>query len=165
MAAVSTDVATKTTTSKPAGADAPSATGGNSNPRGELWRLFREPIPPLYAMIVIGVLVGFFYLVMEPWTVGGGETEIAGMIAYSILGSHLLQALPFWNGQVFYIDPQYWKVWISLGIFAGGCGGDCTAVLMSDLLACLRTRGPCGCRASRPRLHAPFQGARRRCLA
>lgn len=123
MAAVSTDVATKTTTSKPTGADAPSATGGNSTPRGELWRLFREPIPPLYAMIVIGVLVGFFYLVMEPWTVGGGETEIAGMIAYSILGPHLLQALPFWNGQVFYIDPQYWKVWISLGIFAGALFG------------------------------------------
>jgi len=89
----------------------------------QFWQVFRQPIPPMYAMVVIGLLVGFFYLIMEPWTVGGGETEIAGLLAYAGLGKHLLAALPFWNGQVFYIDPQYWKLWISLGLFAGGLFG------------------------------------------
>ncbi len=97
--------------------------------RDQFWRIFREPIPPMYAMLVIGLLVGFFYLVMEPWTVGGGETEIAGLMAYAVLGKHLLDALPFWNGQVFYIDPQYWKLWISIGLFAGGLFG---AVMSGD---------------------------------
>lgn len=93
-------------------------------PEGDqLRRIFREPIPPLYAMIVIGLLVGFFYLVMEPWTVGGGETEITGLLAYAGLGKNLLKELPFWNGQVFYIDPEYWKMWISLGLFAGALFG------------------------------------------
>lgn len=94
-----------------------------ARPPGELWRIFREPISPLVALTVIGVLVGFFYLVMEPWTVGGGETEIAGLLAYAVTGKHLLKALPFWNGQVFFIDPRYWKMWISLGLFAGALFG------------------------------------------
>jgi len=96
---------------------------------GDLWRVLREPISPLIAMAIIGVLVGFFYLVMEPWTVGGGETEISGLLAYAVAGKGLLKALPFWNGQVFYIDPQYWKMWISLGLFAGGLFG---AVVSGD---------------------------------
>jgi len=91
--------------------------------RDPIWKLMREPIHPLPAMLIIGVLVGFFYLIMEPWTVGGGETEATGLIAYLFLGHHLLQAFPFWNGQVFYIDPLYWKLWISLGLFAGGLFG------------------------------------------
>ncbi len=88
-----------------------------------LWRVFKEPIDPMYAMLIIGLLVGFFYLVMEPWTVGGGETEITGLLAYALMGKHLLKALPFWNGQAFFIDPLYWKLWISLGLFAGGLFG------------------------------------------
>ncbi len=92
-------------------------------PPGDLWKVFREPISPLVAMSIIGVLVGFFYLVMEPWTVGGGETEIAGLLAYGVAGKHLLAALPFWNGQVFYLDPTYWKMWISIGLFAGALFG------------------------------------------
>lgn len=109
-------------TDSPVGATAETAPR-NSGELDLLWRIFREPIPPMYAMIVIGLLVGFFYLVMEPWTVGGGETEITGLLAYAALGNHLLKALPFWNGQVFYIDPQYWKLWISLGLFAGALFG------------------------------------------
>lgn len=99
------------------------AQGGELAPKGELWKLFHEPIPPLIAMSVIGVMVGFFYLVVAPWTVGGGETEIAGLIAYAVAGKGLLAKLPFWNGQVFYIDPHYWKMWISLGLFFGSLFG------------------------------------------
>lgn len=95
----------------------------SNSSKGELWKVFHEPISPLLAMGIIGVLVGFFYLVMEPWTVGGGETEISGLISYAIGGKHLLAKLPFWNGQVFFIDVQYWKVWISLGLFAGALVG------------------------------------------
>lgn len=104
--------------------DVGASTSSTTTVEGDLfWKIFREPIQPMYAMLVIGLLVGFFYLVMEPWTVGGGETEIAGLMAYSVLGHNLLKALPFWNGQVFYIDPQYWKLWISVGLFAGGLFG------------------------------------------
>ena len=111
--------APRPTTSEPQ----PSAERAPSAELDQFWQIFRKPIPPMYAMIVIGVLVGFFYLIMEPWTVGGGETEIVGLLAYAGLGKKLLAALPFWNGQVFYIDPQYWKLWISLGLFAGGLFG------------------------------------------
>lgn len=111
------------------GVERPQPASGDRAQRGELWRVFREPISPLIAMAIIGVLVGFFYLIMEPWTVGGGETEISGMLAFLVAGKHLLKALPFWNGQVFYIDPLYWKVWISLGLFAGALFG---AVLGGD---------------------------------
>ncbi|HET9082574.1 MAG TPA: YeeE/YedE thiosulfate transporter family protein [Trebonia sp.] len=111
--------ATGTAGKQPAAA-APALAAHQPDP---LRRIFREPIPPMYAMIVIGLLVGFFYLVMEPWTVGGGETEITGLLAYAGLGKNLLKALPFWNGQVFYIDPEYWKAWISIGLFSGALFG------------------------------------------
>lgn len=107
---------------RPAGGGA-AKSAADALPRGELWKVFHEPISPLLAMGIIGVLVGFFYLVMEPWTVGGGETEISGLLAYAIGGKHILAKLPFWNGQVFFIDLQYWKVWISLGIFSGALVG------------------------------------------
>jgi uncharacterized membrane protein YedE/YeeE len=107
------------------GTTATTSTGHRSQEalRDPLWRIFREPISPTSAMVVIGLLVGFFYLVMEPWTVGGGETEITGLLAYAAAGRGLLKTLPFWNGQVFFIDLLYWKVWISLGLFAGGAFG------------------------------------------
>ncbi len=110
-------------TTSPGPSRSPGVKDEGPRPPGELWRIFREPISPLVALTVIGVLVGFFYLVMEPWTVGGGETEIAGLLAYAVTGKHLLKALPFWNGQVFFIDPRYWKMWISLGLFAGALFG------------------------------------------
>lgn len=111
----------KATTDQPA----PEVDGPAAEP-DQFWEVFRKPIPPMYAMVIIGLLVGFFYLIMEPWTVGGGETEIAGLMAYAGLGHKLLAGLPFWNGQVFYIDPLYWKLWISLGLFAGGLFGAIT---------------------------------------
>ena len=107
----------------PAPSSKVSSTKKDNSSRGELWKVFHEPISPLLAMGIIGILVGFFYLVMEPWTVGGGETEISGLLAYAIGGKQVLSKLPFWNGQVFFIDVQYWKVWISLGLFAGALVG------------------------------------------
>ncbi|MHB8620309.1 MAG: YeeE/YedE thiosulfate transporter family protein [Chloroflexota bacterium] len=96
---------------------------GPKTTRSPLERLFKEPIEPTYAMLIIAVLVVFFFVIVEPWTVGGGETEITGLVGYALLGKQLLQRFPFWNGQVFYIDPLYWKVFISLGMFAGGAFG------------------------------------------
>lgn len=106
-----------------AGAAPNRVTQAKTTERGPLLRLLKEPISPTYAMLVVGVLVGFFYLVMEPWTVGGGETEITGLLAYAALGKRLLHDFPFWNGQVFYIDPLYWKVYVSLGMFSGALFG------------------------------------------
>jgi len=47
---------------------------------------------------------------------------MTGLAAEAMLGTETLQRLPFWQ-LVFQPDPMYWKIYISLGMLAGGFAG------------------------------------------
>jgi hypothetical protein len=85
--------------------------------------LFKKPIDPTYAMIIIAILNGFFFAIVEAWTVGGGEGAITGLIAQSLVGPTLAEKLPFWSGRTVYVSPFYWKIFISLGMCFGAFVG------------------------------------------
>lgn len=82
---------------------------------------FRKTLDPVFALAVIAVLDIFLFLTIGAWTVGGGETMMTGLIARGILGDDL-QRLPFWN-LVFEPHWDYWKMYISLGMFFGAFVG------------------------------------------
>ncbi|MEJ5211481.1 MAG: YeeE/YedE thiosulfate transporter family protein [Burkholderiales bacterium] len=83
--------------------------------------LFRKTLDPVFALAVIAVLDIFLFLTIGAWTVGGGETMMTGLIAQAILGEDLLR-LPFWN-LVFQPHWDYWKMYISFGMFFGAFVG------------------------------------------
>lgn len=79
--------------------------------------LFKKTLDPVFALAVIAVLDIFLFLTIGAWTVGGGETMMTGLIAQGILGDDL-KRLPFWN-LVFEPQWDYWKMYISFGMFFG----------------------------------------------
>jgi uncharacterized membrane protein YedE/YeeE len=79
--------------------------------------LFKKTLDPVFALAAIAVLDIFLFLTIGAWTVGGGETMMTGLIAKGILGDDL-QRLPFWN-LVFPPHWDYWKMYISFGMFFG----------------------------------------------
>lgn len=83
---------------------------------------FKKTLDPVVALAAIAVLDIFLFVSLGAWTVGGGETMMTGIAAEAILGAETLQRLPFWQ-LVFQPDPMYWKIYISLGMLAGGFAG------------------------------------------
>lgn len=83
--------------------------------------IFKKTIDPVVAMVIVGLLDIFLFLVVGAWTVGGGETMITGLIAKGIIG-HRLDRIPFWV-QDFKPTFSYWKMYISLGMFFGAFVG------------------------------------------
>ena len=83
--------------------------------------LFRKTLDPIIALAAIAVLDIFLFLVVGAWTVGGGETMMTGLIAQLFLGDELMR-IPFWQ-QVFPPHADYWKIYISLGMFFGAFVG------------------------------------------
>lgn len=82
---------------------------------------FRKTLDPMVALAAIAVLEIFLFLIVGSWTVGGGETMMTGLIARFIMGDEL-KRLPFWN-LVFQPHGDYWKIYISLGMFFGAFVG------------------------------------------
>lgn len=82
---------------------------------------FRKTLDPVVALAAIAVLEVFLFLVVGSWTVGGGETMMTGLIAQFVMGDEL-KRLPFWN-LVFQPHGDYWKIYISLGMFFGAFVG------------------------------------------
>lgn len=82
---------------------------------------FQKTLDPVFALAVIAVLDIFLFLTIGAWTVGGGETMMTGLIAHAALGEDLMR-LPFWN-LVFPPHWDYWKMYISLGMFFGAFVG------------------------------------------
>lgn len=82
---------------------------------------FRKTLDPVIAMATIAVLDIFLFLVIGGWTVGGGETMMTGLIAQLFMGDDL-KRIPFWD-LVFPPHADYWKMYISLGMFFGAFVG------------------------------------------
>lgn len=82
---------------------------------------FHKTLDPIFALTVIAVLDIFLFLTIGAWTVGGGETMMTGLIAQAALGEDLMR-LPFWH-LVFPPQWDYWKMYISLGMFFGAFVG------------------------------------------
>lgn len=82
---------------------------------------FNKTLDPVIALSAIAVLDIFLFLLVGSWTVGGGETMMTGLIAQFFMGD-ALNSIPFWN-LVFEPDAGYWKIYISLGMFAGAVLG------------------------------------------
>jgi uncharacterized membrane protein YedE/YeeE len=82
---------------------------------------FRKTLDPVVALAAIAVLEVFLFLIVGSWTVGGGETMMTGLIARFVMGDEL-KRLPFWN-LVFQPHGDYWKIYISLGMFFGAFVG------------------------------------------
>jgi uncharacterized membrane protein YedE/YeeE len=82
---------------------------------------FRKTLDPVFALAVIAVLDIFLFIVVGAWTVGGGETMMTGLVAQFFLGDELMR-IPFWN-LVFPPQADYWKIYISLGMFFGAFVG------------------------------------------
>ena len=76
---------------------------------------FRKTLDPVIAMSTIAVLDIFLFLIIGGWTVGGGETMMTGLIAQWFMGDDL-KRIPFWE-LVFPPHADYWKMYISLGMF------------------------------------------------
>jgi len=89
--------------------------------------LLKKPLDPVIAMVIVGFLDIFLFLVVGAWTVGGGETMITGLIAHSVMGDKLFR-IPFWV-HVFKPTLYYWKMYISLGM---GFGALVAAVLAKE---------------------------------
>lgn len=79
--------------------------------------LFKKTLDPVIALTIIAVMDIFLFLVVGAWTVGGGETMMTGLIAQLFLGDDL-KRIPFWD-LVFPPHADYWKIYISLGMFFG----------------------------------------------
>ena len=82
---------------------------------------FRKTLDPVFALAAIAILDIFLFLLLGAWTVGGGETMMTGLMAQAVLGDDL-QRIPFWN-IVFPPHADYWKIYISLGMFFGAFVG------------------------------------------
>lgn len=82
---------------------------------------FKKTLDPVIALAAIAVLDIFLFLLIGSWTVGGGETMMTGLIAKFFMGD-AINNIPFWN-LVFQPDAGYWKIYISLGMFAGAVLG------------------------------------------
>ncbi len=80
--------------------------------------IFKKTLDPVVAMVIVGVLDIFLFLVVGAWTVGGGETMITGLVAKLVIGDSL-NRIPFWD-YVFKPTLYYWKMYISLGMLFGG---------------------------------------------
>ncbi len=80
--------------------------------------LFKKTLDPVVAMVIVGLLDIFLFLVVGAWTVGGGETMITGLVAKLVIGDNL-NRIPFWD-YVFKPTLYYWKMYISLGMLFGG---------------------------------------------
>lgn len=83
--------------------------------------LFKKTLDPVIALTIIAVMDIFLFLVVGAWTVGGGETMMTGLIAQLFLGDDL-KRIPFWD-LVFPPHADYWKIYISLGMFFGAFVG------------------------------------------
>ena len=83
--------------------------------------LFRKTLDPVFALAAIAILDIFLFLLLGAWTVGGGETMMTGLMAQAVLGEDLMR-IPFWN-IVFPPHADYWKIYISLGMFFGAFVG------------------------------------------
>lgn len=82
---------------------------------------FRKTLDPVIALSAIAVLDIFLFLIVGAWTVGGGETMMTGLAAQAVLGDDV-DRIPFWH-LVFPPNAGYWKIYISLGMLAGGFAG------------------------------------------
>ena len=83
--------------------------------------ILKKSLDPVVAMVIVGILDIFLFLVVGAWTVGGGETMITGLLAKAAIGDKL-HRLPFW---VYVFKPtfHYWKMYISLGMLFGAFVG------------------------------------------
>jgi uncharacterized membrane protein YedE/YeeE len=82
---------------------------------------FRKTLDPVFALAAIAILDIFLFLLLGAWTVGGGETMMTGLMAQAVLGEDLMR-IPFWN-IVFPPHADYWKIYISFGMFFGAFVG------------------------------------------
>ncbi|MHB1586108.1 MAG: YeeE/YedE thiosulfate transporter family protein [Acidiferrobacteraceae bacterium] len=90
--------------------------------------LFKKTLDPVIALAIIALLDVFLFVIVGAWTVGGGETMLAGLTAKYVLGAKTLQRIPFWT-LVFTPTWAYWKIYISLGM---GFGAFVSAVLSKE---------------------------------
>ncbi|MHB1084583.1 MAG: YeeE/YedE thiosulfate transporter family protein [Thiobacillus sp.] len=95
--------------------------GPLKNEGDDSMEFFRKTLDPVIALAVIAVMDIFLFLVVGAWTVGGGETMMTGLIAQLFMGDDL-NRIPFWN-LVFPPHADYWKIYISLGMFFGAFVG------------------------------------------
>lgn len=79
--------------------------------------LFKRTLDPVVALALIGVANVFMFLIVGNWTVGGGETMMAGLLAEAFLGDDL-HRLPFWQ-LVFQPGWGDWRMYISFGMLFG----------------------------------------------
>ena len=83
---------------------------------------FKKTLDPVIALAIIALLDIFLFLIVGAWTVGGGETMLAGLAGKYLLGEQTLDRIPFWT-LVFPPTWQYWKIYISLGMGFGAFVG------------------------------------------
>lgn len=83
---------------------------------------FKKTLDPVIALAAIAFLDIFLFVQIGAWTVGGGETMMAGLIASFFMGTEALERIPFWQ-LVFTPDGGYWKIYISLGMLFGAVVG------------------------------------------
>jgi len=83
--------------------------------------IFKRSMDPVMAMVIVGILDIFLFLVVGAWTVGGGETMLTGLAAKAVMGDQI-NRIPFW-AYVFKPTFHYWKMYISLGMLFGAFVG------------------------------------------
>ncbi len=89
---------------------------------------FKKSLDPIVALAIIAVMDIFLFQIVGAWTVGGGETMIAGLFVRALIGAKALNRIPFWH-MVFKPTWAYWKIYISLGM---GFGALVSAILSKE---------------------------------
>ena len=89
---------------------------------------FKKSLDPIVALAIIAVFDIFLFQIVGAWTVGGGETMIAGLFVKALVGTKEMNRIPFWR-MVFKPTWAYWKIYISLGM---GFGALVSAILSKE---------------------------------
>ena len=108
---------------RPVGHDRATRTKG-----GDTVEFFKKSLDPIVALAIIAVFDIFLFQIVGAWTVGGGETMIAGLFVKALVGTKEMNRIPFWR-MVFKPTWAYWKIYISLGM---GFGALVSAILSKE---------------------------------
>ena len=95
---------------------------------GDAVEFFKKSLDPIVALAIIAVFDIFLFQIVGAWTVGGGETMIAGLFVKALVGAKEMNRIPFWR-MVFKPTWAYWKIYISLGM---GFGALVSAILSKE---------------------------------
>ncbi len=102
---------------------------GHTHKRGgDTVEFFKKSLDPIVALAIIAVFDIFLFQIVGAWTVGGGETMIAGLFVKALVGAKEMNRIPFWR-MVFKPTWAYWKIYISLGM---GFGALVSAILSKE---------------------------------